>query len=329
MTTTLIHDQALDWFVQLSDPDAAEATWADFQTWLEADPAHRRAYDLIEQVWVALDEDATPVGEVDALPLAATGARSQPGPGRPKGRERRGARPWMPLLAMAAAAVLVVGLWPEISGVGRFQTYDTSDASRELVLPDGSRLTMNRHTTFRVRMGRRAREVALTGGEVAFDVSRDVNRPFVVAAGDHEMRVLGTAFNVLSDDDVFAIGVQRGVVAVSGAGMPDPIRLAAGGRIEQVGEAPAVVTQVDPRQMSAWRQGVLIYRDTALGSVADDLSRYLDKPVSVSASAEALRFTGALRIGDEATMLRQLQEFVPIRVTETRDGLRMEARDGA
>lgn len=182
MTTTLAHDQALDWFVRLSDPDAPETVWMDFQTWLEADPAHRQAYDLIEQVWVALD-DATSADEVDAHPLVANDACPEPGRDRMETRARRSSPPWLPLMATAAAAVLVAGLWPELSGVGRFQTYSTTDAPRELVLSDGSRLSMNRHSDLRVRIGKRDREVILSDGEVAFDVTPDADRPFVVAAG--------------------------------------------------------------------------------------------------------------------------------------------------
>ncbi|WP_428152356.1 FecR family protein [Brevundimonas sp.] len=326
MTTTLLHDQALDWFVRLSDPDAPETAWIDFQTWLEASPANGHAYDLIEQVWVALDEE-TPAGETEAPPLVANDAWPEPR-ARRDGHGKRPGRVWLPSLAMAAAALMVVGLWPEISGTGRFQTFSTADASRELVLSDGSRLTMNRHSDLRVRIGKHDREVALTGGEVAFDVTHDAARPFTVAAGDHEVRVLGTAFNVLSHNGEFSVGVRRGLVAVSGNGIPETVRLAVGQRIDQTGEAAPVVVRVDPDQTSAWQQGVLVYRNTDLDSVADDLSRYLDKPVKVEASAGALKFTGALRIGDEATMLRQLQEFVPIRVTETAGGLHMEARDG-
>ena len=333
MTTARIDDQALDWFVRLRDPDAPEAAWMDFQAWLEADPAHRRAYDQIEQVWVALD-DATEVDEAGARQGVANDAWPVPARDRMKARGNRLSRSWTPLLAAAAAAaaaaaVLVVGLWPEVTGVGRFQTFRTTDAPRELVLADGSRLSINRHTNLRVRIGTRGREATLADGEVAFDVTPDADRPFVVAAGARKIHVLGTAFNLLSHDEAFSVGVKRGMVAVSGAGMPDPVRLAAGQQIDQLGEAPPVVRQVDPDQMAAWRQGVLIYRDADLGSVADDLSRYLDKPITVSASAGMLQFTGALRIGDEADMLGQLQDFLPVRVIETAVGLRMETREGA
>lgn len=322
MTTSHIHDQALSWFVRLGDADAPESAWLEFRTWLEADPAHRQAYALIEQVWVAL-EDGAPE-DVAGAPVAANYA------GPVLGRTRFN-RAWMtaPLLAAAAAAVMVVGLWPEISGEGRFRAYSTDDATREIVLSDGSRLSMNRHSDLRVRIGARGRDVAMAGGEVAFDVAHDPARPFVIAADDHEVRVLGTTFNVLAHDGRFSVGVRRGLVAVSGAGVAGTVRLGVGEGLSQAGSAAAVVSGIDPEQASAWRQGMLVYRETDLGTIAEDLSRYLDKPVNVSESARALRFTGALRIGDEGTMLRQLQDFVPIRVTRENDGIRLTARDGA
>lgn len=151
MTTSHIHDQALSWFVRLGDADAPESAWLEFRTWLEADPAHREAYALIEQVWVALEDDAP--ANVAIASIAANDA------GPVLGRTRFN-RAWMtaPLLAAAAAAVMVVGLWPEISGEGRFRAYSTDDATREIVLSDGSRLSMNRHSDLRVRIGARGRD---------------------------------------------------------------------------------------------------------------------------------------------------------------------------
>lgn len=314
--TTDIHDQALNWFVRLNDAEAEVSDWLAFEAWLEADADHRKAYDRIEQAWVALDP--APVEGVTVAPVVANDV----------GPVRSGRRWLAPLIAIAAAAVMVVGLWPEISGEGRFQTYTTAESPREIVLSDGSRLSMNRYSELHARVGRSGREVALGRGEVAFDVSHDADRPFVIATDDHEVRVLGTAFDVVSHDGRFSVGVMRGSVAVSGEAMPEPVRLGVGEQIVQQGSAAAVVSAVDPEQAASWREGVLIYREAGLDAVAADLSRYLNKPVIVSQSARALRFTGALRIGDEATMLRQLQDFVPIRVTQANDGIQLTARAG-
>jgi len=327
MIESSVHDQALNWFVRLSDETASEADWIGFQSWLEADPSHQRAYDLVEQVWVALDDQESVVTPVQA--------RSRAGGAGPRSfdlarqGQRRSVPAWIvPAFSASAVAILVFGLWPEVSGTGRFQTFTTAETVREVVLSDGSRLSMNRHSDLRARIGWRGRDVVLADGEVAFDVHHDPHRPFVVSSVGHKVRVLGTTFNVLSHDERFTVAVQRGVVEVSGFAIADDVRLLAGQRIDQTGTSPAAVSQIDPEQSSAWRLGVLIYREADLGTIADDLSRYLDKPFTVSSSAQALRFTGALRIGDEATMLGQLQDFVAIRVTQANDGIRLTARDG-
>ncbi len=326
MKTDSIHDSALNWFVRLRDADAPEAAWLEFMTWLEADPAHARAYDRIEQTWAALDASPAPSTDTNNI-IVAPIAANDVGPRRDG---KRFGRAWLaPFAASAAAAVMAVGLWPEISGQGRFQSYRTDDVPREITLSDGTEIAMNRHSELRVRIGSQRRDVTLADGEVAFDVAHDAQRPFIIAANDHQVRVLGTAFNVVNHDGQFSVGVSRGLVAVSGTGFAQPVHLSAGHRVVQTGGTAAVTSAVDGNETTAWRQGVLVYREADLNAVAEDLSRYFNKPVSVSTSARALRFTGALRIGDEATMLRQLQDFVPIQVIRANDGIQLTARDGA
>lgn len=336
MTTTQpqIEEQALEWFVRLSDVDAPASAWMSFQDWLEADDSHRVAYDDVERTWVELD--IIPVGaavaapaELTILPVAANDEDLSPAARRIARR-----RPaWLlPSFAAAAAVAVVVGVWPQIADVAPTESYHTDAAPRTVVLSDGTRIDMNRHSDLNVRMGRKARTVTLTDGEAAFDVAHNASRPFTIAAGDHSVRVLGTAFNVLSHGDHFAVGVERGIVAVTPAGAaatssPAAVRLVAGQKITQSGNQTPTLSQVAADQTSMWLQGMLVYRDADLGDVADDLSRYFDKPVTVDASAGALHFTGALQVADEATMLKQLQDFVPVRVIRSSTDVRLSGRD--
>ena len=199
------------------------------------------------------------------------------------------------------------------------------------MLSDGSRVVMNRHSDLSVRMGRSDRTVTLADGEAAFDVAHNPDHPFVITAGDHSVRVLGTAFNVLNHDGRFAVGVERGIVAVTpagsdGSGARPAVRLIAGQKIAQNQAETPTLSQVAPERTSMWRQGVLIYRAADLSEVGDDLSRYFDKPVTIETSARSLHFTGALQVGDEATMLKQLQDFVPISVTRSSTEVRISGR---
>ncbi len=328
MTSTQdIDEEARHWFVQLSDADAPVSAWLEFQDWLERDDAHRLAYDAVEQLWVGLDEVAAPAY---VAPVVAAPRRQNLG--RQALRRRAGGpsrRAWIfPSVAAAAALVLAIGVWPQLSGISGGQTYRTGEETRTVELSDGSHIYLNRHSDLTVRMKTSGRIVTLADGEAAFDVTHDPARPFIITAGDHDVRVLGTAFNVVNHGGRFSVGVERGVVAVTPSQARTPIRLSVGQRIDQVGSSAPVLSEVAADRASSWRQGVLVYRDAALSDVANDLSRYFDKPVTVSVSAQPLQFTGALRVGDEATMLDQLQAFVPVRATRSTTDIRLTTREG-
>lgn len=306
-----IDEQARDWFIRLADADASEADWLAFQSWIEADDAHRDAYDRVEQLWVALD----------AVPRSVLPANDE----TPGVRHRMGPRWLYPAVGIAAAIALAAGVWPML-GLGETQVYRTTSDPRTVVLADGSRIFINRHSDVSVRLSRQRREVTLADGEAAFDVAHNASRPFVITAGDHSVRVLGTAFNVLNHDGRFSVGVERGVVAVTPAHGATALQLTAGQRVDQIGGRQVVKTSIDPANVSTWRRGVLVYRNASVADVGEDLSRYLDKPVNVSASARTLHFTGVLQVGDEGIMLDQLKELVPVDVSRSETGLGLTRR---
>lgn len=311
---TDIEEKALHWFVTLRDDDAPESAWLDFQDWLEASPTHAAAYDAVERLWVDLDAPAATAPPKSPV-IDFAGARA---------RRAKARTPWLgAAIGIAASVTLAVGLFLWMTPGS--QIYATTDAPLTVALEDGSHVYLNRHSTLDVRFDRDRRSVALTKGEAAFDIAHDPAHPFVVAAGDHQVQVLGTAFNVLNHGDNFAVAVERGVVAVTPVNAPK-VRLIAGQTLEQRGHAAPRMSNVSPDRASAWRNGVLVYRDRPLGDVADDLSRYLDKPVVLSTRVQALRFTGALRVGDEAVMLQQLQDFAPVRVEASTSEVRISAR---
>ena len=313
-----IDEQARGWFVRLNGPDSSETDWLAFEAWLTADDAHRDAYDAVESLWVSLDE----------VPASALPANEDFGPAPLPLPVRRSRTRWLySAVGIAATVALAVGVWPMVSGSG-VQVYQTTDAPRTVELADGSVIRMNRHSDMSVRLRDGRREVTLSDGEAAFDVAHDASRPFVITAGDHSVQVLGTAFNVINHDHRFSVGVERGVVAVTPSSTRKVLRLTAGQRIDQQGAQQAVLSRVDPNGVSAWRDGVLVYRAAGLDQVASDLSRYLDKPVTVSASGRDVRFTGVLRVGDEAIMLEQLRELAPVEVSRSPDRVELIGRGG-
>ena len=302
MTQSALPDQtqqaAVDWFVRLQgDPDVA--TWTAFQAWLEADPAHARAYDEVELLWTDLDEVETPppvVASDNVVPLTI--------------RPRRVGL-WLGVGgAIAAALALAVALPTLLES--RFTDYATQRGeTRVVALADGSRLTLGGATTLRVRLTRGERDVTLVDGEAAFDVAHEAARPFVVTAGDREVRVLGTEFDILNHANRMAVTVRRGLVAVSGDG--ESVRLAKGQQLTRAkGAGASRVETVDPNAAFAWSKGHLVYQNAPLADVVSDLNRYVSTPIRVDPSAASVKVSGVLSIDEEAAMIRRLELFAPV-----------------
>ncbi len=88
----------------------------------------------------------------------------------------------------------------------------------EYVLPDGSVVTINGNSTlqFPDKFENNIREVNVIG-EAFFDVKPDPEKPFVINAGNAQVKVLGTSFNVCAypESETVEVVVKTGKVQVS------------------------------------------------------------------------------------------------------------------
>ena len=107
-----------------------------------------------------------------------------------------------PMVAAASLLVLVAGLALYLHAVKQSPAYPTAiaaprGAKKSMQLPDGSKLWLNAGSKIVISstfaLGNR--EVSLEG-EAFFDVKHDEQHPFVIHAGNLDVRVLGTTLNV-------------------------------------------------------------------------------------------------------------------------------------
>lgn len=87
----------------------------------------------------------------------------------------------------------------------------------EYVLPDGSVVTLNNNSKllFPKKFKGSTREVTVIG-EAFFDIKRNAEKPFVINAGNAQVKVLGTSFNVSAypDAETVEVIVETGKVQV-------------------------------------------------------------------------------------------------------------------
>jgi ferric-dicitrate binding protein FerR (iron transport regulator) len=142
-------------------------------------------------------------------------------------------------------------------------------------LPDGSKIYLNRNSEFSYRenFGEHGRNVKLTG-EAFFEISPDVSKPFIIDAGKARVKVVGTTFNVITNnkESEVEVFVKTGKVLVSDNSGSQSIQLDPG-YVGTVSSKAAVKTvNSDPNYLS-WKTSYLYYTDQKLSVVFNDLKR--------------------------------------------------------
>ena len=177
------------------------------------------------------------------------------------------------------AAVLILGLvlgisWLYLSRMKDMVRVLAEDTPVEVILEDGTRVRLNRNSSFRYSRSfdQKDRRVFLSG-EAWFDVARDTSMPFVVDAGAALVEVLGTSFNVNAyrKNPTVEITVQTGLVALSSkADQKDQIVMKAGsgGSYNKSRKELKLIPSSDPNSIS-WMTRELVFDGASLQEVCE------------------------------------------------------------
>lgn len=294
-------DQAIAWQIRLKHGSADD--WRALTDWLEADPAHLRAWD---QVSLADDE----MGALPPIPARPAAAALSPARGGgPRWRWAAGGG-----IAAALAAVVSVSVLQAPAGA----SIETAPGERRQVqLADGSRIDMNGGT--RITLDKdNPRFARLERGQALFTVVHDESRPFEVHAGDDVLHDLGTTFDVVLDNGGTRVAVAEGAVLYNPRG--ERVRLDPGMALREEGDQ-VVVAQVQPDAVTGWRDGRLSYSGAPLARVAGDLSRNLGVPVSVDPTIARQPFTGLIVLDpDRALLFERLAALLGVRAVRSGGG---------
>lgn len=129
-------------------------------------------------------------------------------------------------MRVAAAALILLGI-----GAATLYFVSSDSLSRKIIvatgssqvnyrvsLPDGSSIYMNRNSelTYHSNFGRHTRNVALSG-EAFFEIAKNPAKPFIIDAGKASVKVVGTSFNVITNnpDSAVEVFVRTGKVMLS------------------------------------------------------------------------------------------------------------------
>lgn len=203
----------------------------------------------------------------------------------------------------------------------------------ELILPDGTHVWINSDSelSFPSQFNSSKREVLLVG-EAYFAVTKNEKAPFIVKmAGDVQVKVLGTEFNVRAYPEAGMVETTlcEGSVCMSDGN--SDVTLNPSEQVVYNKEKKEWKTRVvNTRLYTAWKEGMFFFQNERLEDILTTLARWYNVNVFYkNSSVKDYHFTGKLeRYNDFEVALRMIEKTTAIRfVVEGRNVIVEELAD--
>lgn len=290
---------AARWYARLQSGIATDVDRAAWNTWLNADPAHRHAWQRM-----------TAVGEQMA---SVPGALASPAL---RGADRSRRQVLRSVVMLASVGSLGWLGWRSESTQNLFADLRTAVGERrEFWLADGSSLLLNTDTSVNLRFDGRQRVLELLRGEILITTAVDRSqRPFKVLTAHGDVLALGTRFIVQSKTQGAEVAVLEKAVEVSAHGADRKVRLEAGQRLNFNTRVLGPVGHNDA-STGAWQQGSIIAIDRPLGELLADLSRYRTGVLRCDPRIADLKVSGAFPIDNTDLALAALESGFSLHVS--------------
>lgn len=232
-----------------------------------------------------------------------------------------------PLLKIAAVfAGIIVAIWiynNNQAARAEFITYQTlSKETKNLTLPDGSKVWMNEHSSLRFDKNFESRIVHLVG-EAFFEVQKMEDSKFEILTGETKTTVLGTAFNVRAypDEPQVEVTVANGKVLFEDAisrQKEQKVILTKGdsGIFEKENEKISKVENAISNA-NAWKTRQLDFKDARLSEVISVMERYFDIEIqTVNNELLDCPFTGVYQQPEIEQMIKVLEFSLNLEIKE-------------
>lgn len=308
---TAVDRAAHDWMTRFAAGHASPADLAAFKEWSARDPAHTAAFARACRLWEAVG----PAGEILA------------GRQTPKHSIRMGRRAFIggALAASAAGAAYIVaqpplGLWPSLSELAA--DYRTAPGEqRSVVLAGGPSVELNTRTSIALRASvDGAERIELIGGEATVATHPDTSRMIDVIAGDGHVTATDAIFNVRYERNIVCTTCVGGRLEVLQENRS--ARLGPGDQISYSANGLSAVTKVDAAGVTAWKDGILVFKSMPLADAVAEINRYRSGRIVVTNPALGSRlFNARFKIANIDGVVAQIQQVFGVSVTSLPGGI--------
>lgn len=150
----------------------------------------------------------------------------------------------------------------------------STDQKINVTFPDGSVGVLNEQSSFSFPEEFGDERRVSFEGEAYFDIKKS-QKPFIIDVNGVEVKVLGTAFNLISGDENVSLYVDRGLVAFAKDGKETKVKAG----LEAIFDKKTnevEIRETPSTNIMSWRNGYFKFDDTPLKDALADLSDYYD-----------------------------------------------------
>jgi len=258
--------------------------------WLESAEENRQTYRVLQEIWLASQQQHNEALVATALQDVKQRIRSQ----RQKGLIRRYS--WQAGIAAAVAGIIISSILflrqqPRHEALAYIEKRTLPGQLLKDTMPDGTIVHLAPKSTIRYtqEFGKHDRNIMLEG-QAFFDVTKDAHQPFTVQAGELSVQVLGTRFNVTcyKGVDSAAVSLVDGKVQVNVPAQKQLYELQPGQELYYERHAQHAYTrQYDVESITGWTSRLLVFRNESLSVVAKRLEQLYDVEISFADPAVA------------------------------------------
>lgn len=217
-------------------------------------------------------------------------------------------------------------------GWGSFQLFsgrnaDFSDVYNEVKVPygqrsemtlyDGTKVWLNSGTELKFPLVfHGSQRKVLVKGEAFFDVAEDKTKPFMVNAGQMDIEVLGTRFNICAypDDQELYATLEEGKIRAVNSGTGEEVSLLPGTQATlNLNSQKFNVQQVDTRLYTSWKENMLRFENAPFAEVIKRMERWYDVKIHMDEQINTgERYTMTIKTESLREMLRLVSFTTPI-----------------
>lgn len=291
--------RASEWFALVHGGTPTPAERDELAQWLAADPRNAQAYAHLEKVWAATALLAPPVMQA------------------PKLSRRR----FVGFAAAASVAVVATSastLW--LKGVSSpFADVRTAVGERRSVqLPDGSTVELAGNSALNLNFSPTQRAVELLQGEAFFSIVPKAAGEFSVQTQAGRVLTNEADFCLSCDGANAQLSVSRNTVRVMTPSQQTD--LGEGLSLHFSAIQTGAIQRAELEQVLAWRNGRLVFFDTPLLTVVNQLQRWREGKIFIpDPQLAARRVSLILNLNRPDQMLDVLSKALAVRMTRYTD----------